>query len=302
MEDFNEKWMNYFFKIASVVSEQSKDPSTKVGAVIVTQDKQIVSTGYNGFPVNIDDSEERYNDRPTKLKYVVHAEANAITRAAKQGIKLDGCTMFVTLPPCMNCAKLIIQSGISKVYFLDKDKLVKEETVDDCDSFKNDYVINFSVSNKVYAYLMNHITYNQNFFDEKNIKNDTNIVQFSLPYQEFVDNFCNDEDDVVKAVVAEVFKQVENDCNQYYPNHNEAVVDKNSVSLVRLYHDLNNRLLEHSNVLTNNLILTAGYTCVNKKEEQNTVNTNDNKDEWRCDIKKSIDMLIEAGVTVVRCD
>jgi len=115
--DLSNRWILYFLKIARAIAEQSKDPSTKVGAVIVSSDKQIISTGYNGFPVNVDDTPERYKDRPTKLKMVVHAEANAICQAAKHGHHIDGCAIFCTLVPCIGCAKLIIQSGIKAVYF-----------------------------------------------------------------------------------------------------------------------------------------------------------------------------------------
>ena len=71
--ELSKRWILYFLKIARTIAEQSKDPSTKVGAVIVSPDKQIISTGYNGFPVGVDDAPERYEDRPTKLKMVVHA-------------------------------------------------------------------------------------------------------------------------------------------------------------------------------------------------------------------------------------
>jgi len=114
---FSDRWVNYFMKIASVVAEQSKDPSTKVGAVIVSPNRQIISTGFNGFPVSVNDDPERYLDRPTKLKMVVHAEANAICQAAKHGIQIDGGSIFCTLVPCIDCAKLIIQSGIQIVYY-----------------------------------------------------------------------------------------------------------------------------------------------------------------------------------------
>jgi len=115
-EVFSNHWTSYFMKIAKTVAEQSKDPSRKVGAVIVSGDKRIMSTGYNGFPINIKDDPEKYNDRPTKMLYVVHAEANAICQAAAHGTQVKGCAIFVTLTPCIDCAKLIIQSGITDVF------------------------------------------------------------------------------------------------------------------------------------------------------------------------------------------
>ena len=106
-------WDLHFLEIALVVAKVSKDPSTKVGAVIVDPyTRMIVSTGYNGFPRGVNDAPERYNDRPTKYALVVHAEANAILNAPRRPVD---CTLFVTLAPCAECAKLIIQSGITRV-------------------------------------------------------------------------------------------------------------------------------------------------------------------------------------------
>ena len=213
MENFNEKWMNYFFKIAQVVSEQSKDPSTKVGAVIVTSDKQIVSTGYNGFPVGIDDSEEKYNDRPTKLKYVVHAEANAITRAAKQGIKLNKCSMFVTLPPCMNCAKLIIQSGINQVCFLDKTGLLKD---------RRHYVISFKVTSKAAEYIRQECDKNLIYFNEEEYVVGNEYVTFELSFERFKDIFsgwiCDNDDPLMRGILNLVIEKLREEVNSVYPN------------------------------------------------------------------------------------
>lgn len=107
------EWDLRFLEVARLVSTWSKDPSTKVGAVIVDPyTRMIISTGYNGFPRGVNDTAERYNDRPTKYALVVHAEANAILNAPHRPIE---CTLFVTLAPCAECAKLIIQSGIARV-------------------------------------------------------------------------------------------------------------------------------------------------------------------------------------------
>lgn len=111
------KWIKRYFKLAQEVSNWSKDPSTKVGAVIVGDNGQIVSQGYNGFPRGVYDLSERYNDRPLKYKLVVHAEMNAILNALYNGSSVKGCVIFVhNLPVCNECAKAIIQSGIKKVY------------------------------------------------------------------------------------------------------------------------------------------------------------------------------------------
>lgn len=107
-------WKARFMDLAFFVAQWSKDPSTKVGSVIVRPDKTIASTGYNGFPRGVEDLEERYNDRPTKLLYTVHGETNAILSAKEP---LHGYSLFVTGCPCNECAKNIIQSGITTVVF-----------------------------------------------------------------------------------------------------------------------------------------------------------------------------------------
>lgn len=107
----NEKWRRRFMEIARSVASWSKDPSTKVGSVIVNDSRIILGVGYNGFPRYVHDHEERYNDRSAKLKYVVHAEANAILNSHN----IKNSTIFVTHYPCSECAKLIAQSGIRYV-------------------------------------------------------------------------------------------------------------------------------------------------------------------------------------------
>ena len=106
------KWDQRFLDLAEHIAEWSHDPRTKVGAVIVDDQKRVVSMGYNGFPRGIKDSEERYNDRSTKHLFVCHAERNALDNAPHS---VEGCTMYVPLLPCNECAKSIIQNGIAKV-------------------------------------------------------------------------------------------------------------------------------------------------------------------------------------------
>ena len=114
------KWDERFMELAMHVADWSKDPSTKVGSVIVAPDRRIVSLGYNGFPRGVTDSEERLNDRPTKYAFVAHAERNALDNA---DITMRGCTLYVTLQPCADCTKSIIQKGITKlVCAVDKKK------------------------------------------------------------------------------------------------------------------------------------------------------------------------------------
>lgn len=105
-------WHDRFFDMADLVASWSKDPSTKVGAVIVRPDRTIASVGYNGFPRGVVDE---YTSREDKLLRTVHAEANAILAAREP---LRGYTLYVTpLHPCANCAGLIIQSGIDGVHY-----------------------------------------------------------------------------------------------------------------------------------------------------------------------------------------
>lgn len=107
------KWHKRFMELANFISNWSKDPSTKVGAVIVDKNNRIISTGYNGFPKDIKDTKQRYLDRDIKLKIILHAEENAISFAKGD---LSNCTLYISgLPPCAHCASLIIQSGIKTV-------------------------------------------------------------------------------------------------------------------------------------------------------------------------------------------
>lgn len=110
------KWHERYLSIAQQVATWSKDPSTQVGAVIVGSKGQILSQGYNGFPRGILDNTDRLNDRDVKLSLIVHAEMNAIYNATYSGVCLDGATLYVYgLPICSDCAKGIIQVGISKI-------------------------------------------------------------------------------------------------------------------------------------------------------------------------------------------
>lgn len=107
-------WPKRFMALAEHIAQWSKDPSTKVGAVIVNDlDRKVVALGYNGFPRGVEDTPERYADREEKYSRVVHAELNAILNST---VPLDDPhTLYSTLPPCCECAKAIIQSGIGMV-------------------------------------------------------------------------------------------------------------------------------------------------------------------------------------------
>lgn len=114
-------WDEYFMGVALLSSYRSKDPNTKVGACIVNKKNRIVGIGYNGFPYGCEDSiypwdnakDKKFLD--TKYPYVVHAEPNAILNSSEP---LDGATLYVSLFPCNECAKLIIQSGIKHIVYM----------------------------------------------------------------------------------------------------------------------------------------------------------------------------------------
>lgn len=115
-------WDEYFMGVALLSAQRSKDPNTKVGACIVNTEKRIVGIGYNGFPYGCSDDEFPWENgkdldfAETKYPYVVHAEPNAILNATT---KLTNATLYVSLFPCNECAKLIIQSGIKEIVYLD---------------------------------------------------------------------------------------------------------------------------------------------------------------------------------------
>ena len=111
------KWDKNFIELAKTISTWSKDPSTKIGAVAVGDKRQILATGYNGFPRGIKDYSDRLEVRETKYKYTIHGEMNCIYNATFNGVSLDGSSLYVYgLPVCSECAKGIIQVGIKRVF------------------------------------------------------------------------------------------------------------------------------------------------------------------------------------------
>ncbi len=123
-------WDEYFMGIATLSAMRSKDPSTQVGACIVNSDKRILSMGYNGMPRCCSDDEypwDRDGDAlNSKYLYVCHAELNAILNCAVGSVR--GCTVYTTLFPCNECAKAIIQSGITEVVYM-SDKYAASDSV-----------------------------------------------------------------------------------------------------------------------------------------------------------------------------
>ena len=131
----NLNWDEYFMGIAILSAKRSKDPSTQVGACIVDANNKVVSIGYNGMPRGVDDEEIPWGHGEgleSKYLYVCHAEFNAILNT-RDGSALNGCRIYVTLFPCNECAKAIIQTGIKEIIYLD-DKY--HEHVSECASRK----------------------------------------------------------------------------------------------------------------------------------------------------------------------
>ena len=111
-------WDEYFMRKAYLATSKSKDPSSKVGAVLVTDGNDFCS-GFNGFPRGIADTRERLYNRETKYKYIIHAEQNAIINAARLGRPTLGAVMYTIGMPCTECAKAIIQAGIKEIVLHD---------------------------------------------------------------------------------------------------------------------------------------------------------------------------------------
>lgn len=110
-------WDTLFMNMCYLIALKSKDRSTKVGAVIVDKKNRIVSLGYNGFPREVDDDMDSRHERPNKYFFTEHAERNAIFNSREN---LDGCKIYVNMYPCADCARAIIQMGISEVIINDK--------------------------------------------------------------------------------------------------------------------------------------------------------------------------------------
>lgn len=115
--NYTEKDKKFMADARAFATNHSKDRSTKVGALILGKEKEPLSWGYNGFPRGVNDNKEDRHQRPVKYMWSEHAERNAIYNAARAGIRLRGAHIYVTsLPPCTDCARAIIQSGISTVF------------------------------------------------------------------------------------------------------------------------------------------------------------------------------------------
>ncbi len=108
-------WNVYFMTMSYLIARKSKDKSTNIGAIIVGQNNEIRSTGYNSFVRGLDDENESRQKRPEKYYWMEHAERNAIYNAARVGIPLNNCIMYTQGIPCMDCGRAIVQAGIEEV-------------------------------------------------------------------------------------------------------------------------------------------------------------------------------------------
>lgn len=110
-----EKWDKRFLFLSNQIAQFSKDKHTQLGAVIVNQDNVVVSQGWNGFPRGVNDHNEERYERPLKYMWTEHAERNAIYNAARIGVSVYGCRLYCRWFPCVDCARAIIQCGISSI-------------------------------------------------------------------------------------------------------------------------------------------------------------------------------------------
>ena len=114
MTDKQHAWDEYFMKIARTVAEKSKDPSSKMGCVIVDKNKRVVSLGYNGMIQGADESKMTLTERPMKYYFAIHSEMNAVLFAHQD---LSGCTIYNRVATCENCLKYCLQAGISRFVY-----------------------------------------------------------------------------------------------------------------------------------------------------------------------------------------
>jgi len=108
-------WDELFFNVVEKYRGKSKDPSSQFAAIAVNENHIPIAFGFNGFPEKVEDKPERYNDRELKYKFVVHAEGNVVALAARRGVALEGCTLYIDTYPCSTCCGLLIQARIKEI-------------------------------------------------------------------------------------------------------------------------------------------------------------------------------------------
>ena len=116
ISDKSSNWDEWFIKLVYLIASKSKDKSSKIGAVLV-KDTQIISTGYNGFPMGVNDNVLDRHERPKKYHYVVHAEVNCLFLAARNGGCTNNCAVYTNVISCVECAKGMINAGIKKLIY-----------------------------------------------------------------------------------------------------------------------------------------------------------------------------------------
>ena len=132
MKSKQESWDEYFMQIAEAVSSKSKDPSSKMGCVIVDKNKRVVSLGYNGMVQGADESKMTLSERPMKYYFAIHSEMNALIFAHQN---LEGCTLYNRVATCENCLKYCLQAGIKR--FVYKELRVHSHSTDPKHSMTN---------------------------------------------------------------------------------------------------------------------------------------------------------------------
>lgn len=159
-------WHDWFLQGVYWVASKSKDPKTKIGAIIV-KDKRIISTGYNGIPIGVDDEVETRHIRPDKYKWYEHGERNAIYAAAKYGIDTINSSLYTNALPCADCARGIIQSGIKEVYIHKQFNLLCNEA--QRDQWRGHEEITFTMFNEcgIKVYQIDKILGCKAYFDGK---------------------------------------------------------------------------------------------------------------------------------------
>lgn len=129
-----EKWDRHWLRVAWMTAiNLSKDPTTKVGAVIVTPDNRQMSTGYNGFPKGVDESPYKW-ERPLKYEYVVHSELNAIMNCP---FDAKGCTIYITMTPCHRCLCHMINAGIKRIVYNEEYNRLTHKDI--CDELRSHF-------------------------------------------------------------------------------------------------------------------------------------------------------------------
>jgi dCMP deaminase len=130
------QWTEYFLEIADLVATKSKDKSRQVGCVLVGPDHEVLSTGYNGMCRGLNDDVPERHERPEKYYWFEHAERNAVYNAARAGVKLKGATAYMQSAPCADCARALIQAGVTRIHARRANDFLKSRWVESIECAK----------------------------------------------------------------------------------------------------------------------------------------------------------------------